>query len=249
MRRLFPVLLCLIVSVRIMAQDVVLADSTALPCAAEHKFKAKQLIVPGALIAVGCVGIAFHDKLGGWGTGSHTKADDYLQYVPVAANVFLGSCGVKHKHNFLDRVIISATAYAVEVALVNGLKYTVREERPYSETTRNSFPSGHTATAFTGAELVRKEYGWGIGSAAYAIAVATGALRVYNKGHWCNDVLAGAGIGILSANVAYWLYPLEKKLFWPKKYKKKNQDAASMMLMPTYEAGNNTVGFAFTAVW
>ena len=92
---------------------------------------------------------------------------------------------------------------------------------------------------------MRKEYGWGVGSAAYAVAVATGVLRVYNNKHWCNDVLAGAGIGILSANVAYWLYPLEKKLFTSKKNK---QNAASMMVVPTFETEHNTIGFAFTAV-
>ena len=246
MRRLFPILFSLLYSVSMMAQDVVPSDSVANACGNEHKFKAKQLIVPGSLITVGAVGIAFHDKLGGWGSGNHTEVDNYIQYVPVAANVFLGCCGVKHKHNFVDRVLISATAYAVEVALVNGLKYTVREERPYANSKLNAFPSGHTATVFTGAELVRKEYGWGIGSAAYAMAVATGVLRVYNNKHWCNDVLAGAGIGILSANVAYWLYPLEKKLFTPKK---KKQGVANMMVIPTYEAGNNTLGLAFTAVW
>ena len=245
MRRLFPTLLCLIVSISLMAQDVVPSDSVADVCGNEHKFKAKQLIVPGSLITVGAVGIAFHDKLGNWGTGDHTKVDDYIQYLPVATNVFLGCCGVKHKHNFVDRVIISATAYAVEIALVKGLKYTVKETRPVGTDTK-SFPSGHTATAFTGAELVRKEYGWGVGSAAYAVAVATGALRVYNNKHWCNDVLAGAGIGILSANVAYWLYPLEKKLFTPKKKKKGD---ACMMMVPTYEARDNTVGLAFTAVF
>lgn len=237
---------CLIVSISLTAQDVVLTDSLVDVCGKEHKFKAKQLIVPGTLITAGAVGIAFHDKLGNWGSGNHTKVDNYIQYAPVAANLFLGCFGVKHKHNFVDRIMISATAYAVELALVQGLKHTVREGRPGAEHERNSFPSGHTATVFTGAELVRREYGWGIGSAAYAVAVATGALRVYNNKHWCNDVLAGAGIGILSANVAYWLYPWEKKLFWPNKNKSKN--AANIMVIPTYETQHNTIGFAFTAV-
>lgn len=243
MRRFFPILFSLLVAVSMIAQEVALQDSLADVCGTEHKFKAQQLIVPGALLAAGSVGIAFYEELGNWGTGKHTKVDDYIQYVPVAANVFLGCCGVKHKHSFVDRILISATAYTVELALVNGLKYTVKELRP-SAVDSKSFPSGHTATAFTGAELVRKEYGWGIGSVAYVLALATGAMRVYNNRHWCNDVLAGAGIGILSANVAYWLYPWEKKLFSTKK----KQNVANMMLVPTYEAGNNTIGVAFTAV-
>ena len=68
-----------------------------------------------------------------------------------------------------------------------------------------SFPSGHTGTAFLGAELVRKEYGWGWGSAAYAVASTTAVLRMYNNEHWLSDVIAGAGLGILCANVGTWL--------------------------------------------
>ena len=68
-----------------------------------------------------------------------------------------------------------------------------------------SFPSGHTGTAFAGAELVRREYGWGWGSAAYAVATATAVMRMYNNKHWFSDVLMGAGVGILSANIGYWL--------------------------------------------
>ena len=133
MRRFLPIILCLLVAVSMKAQDVVLTDSLVDVCGTEHKFKAKQLIVPGALITAGAVGIAFHDKLGNWGEGHHTCVDDYIQYAPVTANLFLGCFGVKHKHNFVDRAMISATAYAVELALVKGLKHSVREQRPGSD--------------------------------------------------------------------------------------------------------------------
>jgi membrane-associated phospholipid phosphatase len=63
-----------------------------------------------------------------------------------------------------------------------------------------------------GAELARQEYGWGYGIAAYTVAAGTAFLRLYNDRHWLNDVVAGAGIGILSAQAAYWLLPLERKL-------------------------------------
>lgn len=227
------------------AQTEVATDSLAFPvCKGEHKFHAKQLIAPAALITLGGVSVAFHDDLGKWGSGNHTKADDYIQYVPVAANLALGCLGVKHKHSLLDRAMISATAYVVEAALTNGLKYTVREARPAGS--NNSFPSGHTATVFTGAELVRQEYGWGYGSAAYVVAIGTGFMRVYNNRHWLNDVVAGAGIGILSANVARWLYPLEKKWITPKS---KRTDGAAMIVVPTYESQHQAVGVALTAVF
>ena len=123
----------------------------------------------------------------------------------------LGFTGVPTRHNFRDRTLVTVTAYATTAVLVNTLKYTVREPRPGSGT-RNSFPSGHTAVAFTAAEIVRIEYGPWFGLAAYSIGLATAFLRVYNNRHWITDTFAGAGIGILSAHIGYWLLPLEQRL-------------------------------------
>ena len=60
-----------------------------------------------------------------------------------------------------------------------------------------------------------------IGVAGYAVAAGTGFFRMYNNRHWLTDVLAGAGIGILSAEIAYWLYPTFSKILFPKRYKKR----------------------------
>lgn len=61
-----------------------------------------------------------------------------------------------------------------------------------------------------GAEFLWQEYKhhsiwYGIGG--YLVASATGLFRIYNDRHWFGDVIAGAGIGMLSAKFAYWLYP------------------------------------------
>lgn len=37
------------------------------------------------------------------------------------------------------------------------------------------------------------------------MATATGIMRVLNNRHWVSDVLSGAGIGILSGEIAYAL--------------------------------------------
>ena len=42
---------------------------------------------------------------------------------------------------------------------------------------------------------------------AYSLAATTGGLRIAKDKHWISDVLAGAGIGILSTRSAYGLYP------------------------------------------
>ena len=91
------------------------------------------------------------------------------------------------------------------------MKAVIDSPRPIGDS--RSFPSGHTGTVFTGAELVRMEYGWGWGAGAYAVAAAVGVMRMYNGAHWLSDVLAGAGIGILSAHIGRWLLDPAKRLF------------------------------------
>ncbi|MDD6209494.1 MAG: phosphatase PAP2 family protein [Bacteroidales bacterium] len=183
-----------------------------------HSLKLKEVLIPTAVVGVSALFI--HD---GWLTkqrenvqdvlsakGRHkTKVDEYSQYVPMLAVYGLNLCGVKGQHGLVDRSIILAMSYATMGILVNTMKYTFKEKRPNSDA-RNSFPSGHTATAFMGAEFLYKEYKgvspW-IGYAGYAVATATGYLRIYNNRHYINDVIAGACIGILSVKLAYWLYP------------------------------------------
>ncbi|WP_290121359.1 phosphatase PAP2 family protein, partial [uncultured Duncaniella sp.] len=48
---------------------------------------------------------------------------------------------------------------------------------------------------------------------AYSVAVGVAFLRLYNGRHWLNDVIAGAGVGILSARIGYWMLPLYKRWF------------------------------------
>ena len=182
----------------------------------------KQLILPGALIAVGTLGVyngAFKkldinikNKMDNLRGNHFFRADDYIQYLPALTYLTFGSIGIKSKHGFKERIMVEATAYLTMTALTNIGKYSFKEKRPDSNA-RNSFPSGHTATVFTGAELMREEYGLNLGIGAYTVAVGIAFLRLYNGRHWLNDVIAGAGIGILSARVGYWMLPLYQKWF------------------------------------
>lgn len=207
-------------------------------CVESCTFRARHLIIPSALIAIGSFGVEngwlcsikkkAKDGFGELRGDCRFHADDYLQYLPTLANVGLGLIGAKSRHPFRERIAATATAYAVMGLIVNTTKYTIKEKRPDSEA-RNSFPSGHTATAFMGAELVREEYGNAYGASAYALAMGVAFLRIYNDRHWLNDVIAGAGVGILSARIGYWLLPLERHLFkWDKK-------AVNITIIPTYQ--------------
>ena len=187
------------------------------------RFRVEQLVVPGALFLIGTLGIgenapmrgincAVRDGMTTIRNGHHLHFDDYIQYLPVATYLGLCATKAKAKHTVPERIAVGVVAYISMTALTNGLKYTIREQRP-DTSARNSFPSGHTATAFTGAELVRAEYGWGYGLAAYTVATGVAFMRLYNGRHWLNDVLAGASIGIISARIGYWLLPLNRKIF------------------------------------
>jgi membrane-associated phospholipid phosphatase len=61
--------------------------------------------------------------------------------------------GIKGKHNFKERTIIYGTSQLLSAAFVMPLKYLVKEERPDGSNSL-SFPSGHTATAFSSAQFL-----------------------------------------------------------------------------------------------
>lgn len=205
---------------------------TLLPCRAREAaadsvcraeaFRPTKLIAPAVLFTAGAVGVnwdwyALNINIPLKNYAGDLRAqygpktiDNWIQYAPVAAYVAMGAFGIG-EHSFPEILCAGATAYATMGVVVNAIKYTVCELRP-DGSARNSFPSGHSATAFMGAELVRLEYGGWAGVGAYTVATATAALRVYNNRHWFNDLLGGAAIGIVSANVGYWLLPLERRL-------------------------------------
>lgn len=210
----------------------------------------RDLIIPGTLVAVGTVGVwsipfwDLNNKVqNGMASlrGNHYfKIDDVVQYIPVSAYIAMGAFGVKCKHPFRERFMAGTTAAIALGIIVNSVKYTVREKRPDANT-RNSYPSGHTATVFMGAELIRQEYGLGLSIAAYTAAVGVGFLRMYNNRHWLNDVIGGAGVGILCARIGYWMLPLYRKWFhWDK-------TGTATAIMPSFNTTDRSLGINFTA--
>lgn len=174
----------------------------------------RQAILPASLIGAGAVALVpgfvrdgSRDVTDGVidmrGSNGRLWVDDYVQYLPVAGSLVLGCSGVRGRHSFRERTLIVCSSYAALAVLTNVPKLCVNEKRPEFEA-ENSFPSGHTATAFMGAELVRMEYGGWYGLGAYAVAAGVGFMRMYNGRHWLHDVVAGAGVGILSARIGEW---------------------------------------------
>lgn len=82
------------------------------------------------------------------------------------------------------------------------LKYSARRRRPDGADLA-SFPSGHTSESFAVASVLGSQYGWRAGVPAYLAAAFVGYTRIQNDKHWLSDVVAGAGLGILSGR-AVW---------------------------------------------
>ncbi len=213
------------------------------------KFNYKALAIPAVLIGYGVIGLE-SDQLKGFNTKIREEVtedidekltvDDFAQYSPFVSVYALNALGVKGKHDFKDRTIILATSYLMMSSTVIALKSITKEERP-DGTSKNSFPSGHTATAFMGAEFLWQEYKdksiW-YGIAGYAVATGTGLFRMYNNRHWLTDVAAGAGIGILSTKAAYWINPwLKEHIFGETK-----SDKVTSAFAPFYDGKHTGAG-------
>lgn len=209
--------------------------------------KWQNYVAPAALITIGTIGVyntAFCDlkedikgNLADLRGDHYLHFDDYVQYLPVTYYALGEYIGTPSAHNLNERVLLGCTAAIIATTLVQGTKFLVGEPRPDTRA-HTSFPSGHTSTAFMGAELVRLSYGNWVGLGAYTVATGIAFLRMYNERHWLNDVVAGAGFGILSANLAHLLLPWEKSWF---KHKKKSN--AELSLMP-YCGPYNAVGMS-----
>lgn len=231
--------------------QVISRDTAKVHTSLVHKIR--PLIIPATLIGYGIVGLENHylqdydreikEELNEY-TTKRVTIDDFSQYAPSLSVYALNALGIKGKNNFRDRSVILATSYLIMSTSISSIKSIAHVERPDS-TSNNSFPSGHTATAFMGAEFLWQEYKdvsvW-YGIAGYAVAAGTGFYRMYNNRHWLTDVAAGAGIGILSTKIAYWVNPfIKQKLFG-----KKKDNVSAAVLCPYYNGKQTGVNFAMS---
>lgn len=119
-------------------------------------------------------------------------------------------------------------AFGTAVGTAYLLKLTVKKKRPdFSSISPryDSFPSGHTTSAFTSAAFMERRYGWKVGIPAYLVAGWVGYSRVYSERHDWWDVLGGAVIGTSSSYL------------FTKAYKKDNLDVGFNVAPNNYYVG------------
>lgn len=218
------------------------------------RVRPQQVIVPAAMIGVGALAISNHklcemkydvrDAMQR-GRGTHHKAN-IETWATLTAQLTTIALGPRCKHKFVDRMLVKITSYAFLYSTGHIIKACVREPRPDGHGS-HAFTSLKTGAAFMAAEQTRIERGWGWGMGLYAFAAGVGVMQMYNDRCYINDVIAGAGMGILSTHAAYWLLPYERRWFGLDKHKRNKPADSAMMLLPTFEYNTRTVGVAFAA--
>ncbi len=209
----------------------------------------RSMAVPAVLLSYGAISLtsdgvkafnrSIRDELSAHSSGKEICFDSYAKYLPAAAVYGLNIAGVKGRHNLVDRNMLYGFSNLIGGGITASAKRITGVLRPDSSD-RYSFPSGHATGAFIAAEFLRQEYKhrspW-YGVAGYAVAAGTGFLRMYNNKHWFSDVVAGAGVGILSTRIAYWLYPVVKNAVFKNK-------SIQTVIAPSYGQG----AWGFTVV-
>lgn len=186
----------------------------------KNTFEIKKIIIPSALITTGTLILTTEKRditvienknflaFGGY-------FEDYAQFSPHLATFAFEWAGMKPKTDFWNRSAILAKSQLMVLGSSFILKHTFKQPRP-DGSNEYGFPSGHTATAFSGAEMLSMEYKenypW-VPYVAYGVASGVGALRVVHNKHYWSDVIVGAGLGILSTKIAYWTHQYK----WNKK--------------------------------
>lgn len=180
--------------------------------------KPSGLIIPGALLVYGGLkpvinGIPkLDDRI--WNhiqenyPDFHTNAADYVTWVPSASVYVMDAFHVKTEHSFKEHLMLDVGSVLVTGGLGLGMRTISKHISAYN-THNTRFPSGHTANAFRGAELVHQELKYShpvLSYSGYIIATGVGLLRIYTKEHLFSEVVAAAGLGILSTKLTYWVF-------------------------------------------
>lgn len=177
----------------------------------EPFWRSKAVHVGFGLLGAGAV-VAFVDRdirsmRNDFISSFHYRYDDYMQFSPAVIMLAMKSLGVESRSSWPRMLSADAFSTAIMMGTVYGIKYGLGRLRP-DGSAYNSFPSGHTAMAFMAAAMLDQEYGglspW-ISVAGYSLATATGISRALNNRHWLSDVVVGAGIGILSTKLGYYI--------------------------------------------
>ena len=85
-----------------------------------------------------------------------TNAAEYLMWAPSASVFALNAANIKTTHNFKEHLIIEAGSIIITGGIGYALRIATHNVSDYN-THNTQFPSGHTANAFRGADILHQE--------------------------------------------------------------------------------------------
>lgn len=133
---------------------------------------------------------------------STARAGDYIGMGALSAPILLG----QYLYDYPG--LISHLRGFISVGSVTiSLKYIVGRRRPGTSPSLQSFPSGHTSTAFMSATVLSYSYGYRVGLVAYPLACLVGLSRMADDAHWFSDVVAGAFLGLWAGRASSFESP------------------------------------------
>ena len=191
------------------------AAQLTTPATPDQKHE-NNLTVPLALLGAGLLVMPFDHSLSNDMKTTHTdNATSFITHfgepivlVPVIGSLYLlGGKGEKTTARLAADALINSTLLTEVVkSLAGRARPTVAGKAgnftgPSVNDKYASFPSGHTSAAFAVARVMAKRHPkekW----LYYGLAAAVGYARIRESEHFPSDVLAGAAIGIFSADEA-----------------------------------------------
>ncbi len=116
------------------------------------------------------------------------------------------------------------------------LKYAFKRNRPGNSQNQQSFPSGHTMTAFATATALAYAYGWKAAFVAYPLAAFVGLSRLADDSHWGSDVVGGAFLGFILARASSYEF---------KQNAETNEVESQWFFYPAIGLGSQGAGLAY----
>src|SRR5713101_7580690 len=119
---------------------------------------------------------------------------------------------VKHNEHWSETGFLAGEAAINSLVMVEGMKYSLRRERPFQgdgsgsffQSGGTSFPSEHAAAAWSVAGVIAHEYPGPLTKImAYGLASLVSVSRVKTRQHFPSDVVVGSVIGNLVAQNIY----------------------------------------------
>ncbi len=175
--------------------------------------------ITAAVVSGVSIGLYFNDeKIQEWVLDNRTKTSGdigdkvttlgsgYLTAAVVGGMYVYGE--VADNSKAVETALLSVESFALTGVFVQVIKRVTGRHRPYTgdpyntwggpslASANDSFPSGHSSSAFAVASVIAEEYDNAVvPPLAYTVAAITGYNRMQHNAHWASDVFVGAAIG------------------------------------------------------